>query len=203
MLCTIKAQVSCTTGRKISFFLCEGLRTSKVPRCAPMGNVFHFSVLEHKTATCVPFNSARVLLEGTQHRHLPTSRKRPLLRLQRCMLPRTFSTAVRHHRTALSGPPLPRGLAPGPARPPGFALSRRGSVAFPSSSRTSSTLRQRLLVLWYRCDDYLIKISFSWLLRRSQGPFLSPIEVGSASSKVVERAPCGARQGHSLAIPTV
>ena len=98
---------------------------------------------------------------------------------------------MRHHRTALSGPPLPRGLAPCPARPPGFALSRRGRwplfVALPSSRRTSSTLRQRLHVLRYRCDDYLIKMSFSWLLRSSQGPFLSPIEFGSASSKVLRQ----------------
>ena len=42
MLRTNKEQVSCTTGRKISFFLCEGLLTSKVRRCAPMENVFHF-----------------------------------------------------------------------------------------------------------------------------------------------------------------
>ena len=101
------------------------------------------------------------------------------------------------------------------ARPPGASpLSRRGSVAFPSSSRTSSTLRRRLHVLWYRCDGYLIEISFSWLDRSSQGPFLrshrirecvqqsgAPVRGGRMSKG--ERAPCAAYQGYSLAFPTV
>ena len=38
------------------------------------------------------------------------------------------STAVRHHRTALSGPPLHRGLVRTFLRPPGGALSRRSRL---------------------------------------------------------------------------
>ena len=298
-----------------SVFLCEGLLTSKVRRCAPMGNIFHFCVetrksvrsppprqcvfLEHRTGSCIPFNSARVLLVGTQYRHVPRpsspSRGRSTpANLGRYILAlesiatsslhnafRSVSSpapplqgriglfhrrAVTPHRPVQASPSSRTSsrsctssrLRPVQARPPatvcgppfvmknfiyasatstctlawGGSLPRRHS---PSTTQSGLAGRRfsAFYVFWglpvdsggatigpresnphqrYRCDDYLIKISFSWLLRSSQGPFLHRIrecvqqngaQVREGQMSKGERAPCAARQGHSLPFPTV